>query len=250
MAVMEILTKNILNTTTMVLVDSATNMVKYLFDGNKILTYQSDGYSSDTSTIISVEFDTLEVITNVLLQNHNFKQFRVFYDSVTANSLYTATTNSETSTYISFGSVTVNSIQLQIDSCQTSDTEKSIGEFIINELQFVFERNPEISNYNPLVDRKQIIHEMADGGVTLHNIQDKYRVKMKFDFITENFYNDLLSLYSSGIPFCYVPFPTTSSWLGQAYEMVWSGNFDFKYATNVRSIGYKGTILFQETSSA
>jgi hypothetical protein len=91
---------------------------------------------------------------------------------------------------------------------------------------------------------------MADGGITLHNIKDKYKVNMKFTFIAESFYNSLLDIYRDSQPIYFVPFPTTSSWLGNAYEMVWSKDFDFKYSTNVRGIGYTGKLILEETTNA
>jgi len=99
-----------------------------LFDGNNDFGYKTDGYNSNTSTIISVEFSSPTVLTHAILQGHNLKQFRLFYNSVTSNSLLTETTNSETSTYLSFSSTTVSSVQLQMDIATSSNIEKNVKE--------------------------------------------------------------------------------------------------------------------------
>jgi len=249
MALMELLSQNVINTTTLFVLPSTTNLAQYLIDRNRQLQYQTEGYTSDTSCVISVELATPTVISNILIQNHNMKDFRLFYDSVTANSLGIYANNSETSHYLNFNSITVSSIQLQIDTAMTADSERYIGEFIAAEKQLVFERNPDIKDYDPVIDRIQVKHVMADGGISIHNIRDKFKVKIKSRFITESHYENLNSLYNTALPSYYVPFPNTSAWNGQAYEMVWSGDFNYKYAANVKTIGYSGDMVLEETPS-
>jgi hypothetical protein len=137
-----------------------------------------------------------------------------------------------------------------MDSAMSANTEKAIGQFIIAERELLFEVNPSIKNFKPVIDRIQIRHVMADGGIVLHNIKDKYKVDMKFTFITEDFYNSLYEIYQIALPVYYIPFPTISAWEGNAYEMVWSKDFNFKYADNVREIGFTGDITLEETSNA
>lgn len=249
MAEMEFLGQNLIHSTTLIMVDSASNTVEYLIDRNPSTQYETDGYASTTATIIGIDFSSPTIITNIMIQHHNLKEFRLFFNSVTANSIGLFTSNSDTSTYTTFASVTVSSVQLQMDSAMTS-AEKAVGQFVLAEKQLVFNRNPEIKSFKPLIDRIQVRHKMADGGITLHNIKDKYKVQMKFTYIEESFYNSLLDIYEAASPVYYVPFPTTSAWLGNAYEMVWSKGFDFKYATNTRAIGYSGKLILEETSNA
>lgn len=248
MAVMEFLTKNILDTTTMVVLDSNTGLAEYLFDRNPAVEYVSTGYGTNTSTVISIEFTETETVSHIILQNHNLKQFRLFYDSVTANAISSFTTNSDTSTYISFSTITCNSVQLQCDLAMTADTEKSIGEFIISDLEFTFSRNPSIELFKPLFNKTQIVHKMPDGGVSVYNIKDKYNAKIGLKFIGSTFYNNLKTIYDSNDTFYYVPEPTSTSWDGKAYEVAWIGKFDFNYAQNSKN-NYSGNITIQETVS-
>ena len=246
---MEFLTQNKINTTTLITVDSSSLTADRLINRNINDQYETDGYDTNASTIIDIAFSASTIITNVIIQNHNLENFRIFYDSTTANSLGVFSGNSDASTYISFASVTVSSVQLQLDTA-TDNGEKAIGQFIIAERRLEFERNPSVKNFKPMIDRTQVRHVLADGGVSLYNIRDKYKVQMKFFFITETFHEQLLDIYNTALPVYYVPFPTTSAWEGNAYEMVWSKDFDFKYATNVRSIGYTGQMTLEETTNA
>lgn len=251
MALMEFLHENLINTTTQFKVDSNTGSVQNLFDKNISKRYNTSGYNSDTSTNISIEFGSNTVIDHIILQNHNLKGFRAFYNSVTANSLFTITQNSATSTYHSFNTTTVTSVQLQIDTTQTGSTEKSLGEFMVTRRDVVaFERNPSVENFDPTIARKQIKVEMPDGGIQLYNIKDKYKAKLKFKYITESFRDNLLSVYTTALPFIFVPFPTATGWSGAASEVVWTGPFDFNYSDNAKSQGYEGQIVLEQTPSA
>lgn len=248
MARMEFLSENRLNTTTQAKVDSNTVTAAYAFDRSTSLGYSSNGYNSDTSTIFSVEFAVPVVLSHLLLQNHNLKGFRVFYNSATANSLAVVTGNSATSYYLNFNSVTVSSIQVQMDTTVTG-VEKSVGEIVVAERQIQFERNPSIQNWTPTVYRKQIEHEMPDGGTVLFNIQDKYQASLSWEFITQSFRDGLKTVYDAATPLYFLPFPTTTSWDGTAYESVWTGDFDFKHGTNDKTQGYSGSIVLKQTPS-
>lgn len=245
---MEFLGKNLLNTTSMVLIDSGTSTVQYLFDKNRNIGYGTLGYDSTTATVLSVEFAQPTVLSNIILQTHNLKSFSIFYDSATANSLYSTTTNSATNNYIEFASVTVSSIQLQMNEA-TAAVERSIGELVITEREIEFERNPSVDNFKPILFRQQVKHSMPDGGMSLYNIRDKYRSKLSWKFITSSFHSQLLSIYEGGDELYFVPWPTTTSWDGAAYSVVWIDDFDFRHSSNDKQQGYSGSIDLRETPS-
>jgi len=248
MAVMEFLKKNILNTTTMIKVDSATSLTKYLFDRNVGMPYETSGYNSDTSTIISIEFGSTTPVSHILLQNHNLKQFRLFYDSLTANSISIFTTNSDTSNYLAFSTIQAASIQLQMDNTIAGAVEKSVGEFVLSERKLAFDVNPTQSLFKPIIMRKQIVHNMPDGGTVVYNIKDKYQAKIGLRYITTAFYNSLFDVYEDAEVMRFVPFPTSTGWDGKGYEVVWPGKFDFTFADNAKKT-YSGNILIKEIPS-
>lgn len=249
MARMEFLTENQYNTTTSVKVNNNTDAVQYLFDKNVDIDYSTSGYTGSTTVAtISIEFSSPVVLSHMILQNHNLRDFRVYYNSATANSLNVTTQNSNTSTYLSFSSVTVNSIQLDHSSAMTG-VERSIGELHVGERLVQFERNPTVDKFVPVLDRKQIVHEMPDGGVVTYNIKSKYRASLQWDFITPTFRNQLFSVYEDADPMFFIPEPTTTSWNGIGNEVVWVGDFDFNHSTNDKNQGYSGKLLLRQTPS-
>lgn len=243
---------NELNTTTIVRVDAANTLtVAYAFDRDKATKWTTIGYQTTTSTIFSIEFSTATVIDTLYLQNHNLKQFRIFYNSTTANTFtpnISETTNSATSNYYSVGTTTVSSLQIQIDRAMTTDTERTIGEIYAGSLMLSFERDPSAANYKPVVDAQKIIHRMPNGGVTQFIIANKFKAQISWKFLTESFYNSLLNIYETGTTFGFVPFPTTTSWDGKAYECAWTNDFDFKHSDNNKDAGFGGSIQIEEVA--
>lgn len=255
MARMEFLKANTLNTTSMIVAQANnTGTVAYLFDRNQRLGFTSSGYDSTTAAVLSIVFPAPTVLSHILIQRHNLKGFRVYYDSVTANSLLVETTNSQSSTYISFSSVTVSSIDIQMDTAFSTGSEKSIGELVMTERRLQFDVNPSARNYKPATRQKRIRHEMPDGGLKLLRVANKFKANIDLEFISESFHDDLREVWDEGLPMYFVPFPTTTAWGGsgiaQAYEVLWSNDFDFTHETNDKQQGYGGRIVLEETPSA
>jgi len=252
---MEFLGPNLVLTTTVFTTTTAnfTGTVVNFFDRNLQLEWSPSGFTTNTSAVISIYFGTNTVVSHVLLQNHNLRQFQIFYNSLTANTFTPAiseTTNSATSSYYSFASITVQSIHLQIDRSISNDSERSVGEWVLSNRQVPFVINPSIQNYKAQLFRKQIRHEMPDGGAKLFNLKDKFRAKLSWAFITEAFKLDLFDAFEDNEALYFVPFPTTTLWDGIAYEVVIVGPFDFNYGSNVRATGWKGSLSIEETPSA
>ena len=243
---------NELDTTTMIKVDAVNTLtVSYALDRDKNTRWTTVGYGTSTATIFSIEFETSTVIDKFYLQNHNLKQFRVFYNSVTANTLtpnISETTNSATSNYYSFATVTVNSLQLQCDLATTVDTEKKVGEIYAGSLMLAFERNPNAASYKPLVDRQSVVHRMPNGGSTQFIVANKFKGDISWKYLTESFYNSLLNIYETATAIHFVPFPTTTSWDGKAYECIWTNDFDFKHSDSNKDAGFGGIIKLEEVA--
>lgn len=251
MAVMEFLSRNLFNTTTEITVQSNTNATQYLFDRHHELKYITVGYTTNTSTQITINFGTNTVISHLLLINHNLKDFTAYYNNTTTN-LFTpninVSGNSQTSSYLAFNSVTVTAVTLNITGAMTVDTERAIGELVLANRQLQFARNPNIGDFKPTLFRKQVKHEMPDGGISLYNIRDKYKANIGFKFISDAFRNNLYTIFTTYQPFYFLPYPTTTSWDGISYEVVWTGEFNFNYADNVKSNGWNGEIMLEQSA--
>jgi hypothetical protein len=252
MSNMEFLKQNFLTDTSMFKTDSGSGTLQYLYDRNIRLGYVSLGYPDTSVTTLSIEFEVPTVISNIVLQHHNLKKFKAYYDSSTSNTFsfdISVSCNSTTNHYFSFASVTVSSIQLQLEQSMTP-VEKEIGELIITERKAKFDRNPSADNFEPVITKTRIKHRMPDGGVTTFEIAQKYKARFKFKFHDESFRDTLEQIYYEGLPMYFIPFPTSTSWDGRAYEVLWTDDFDFRHSDNSKTQGYDGQITIEETAGA
>src|SRR6185436_12297661 len=106
---------------------------------------------------------------------------------------------------------------LQLDSTIVAGEEKTVGELVVANRQLQFERNPSVRAWRPTVFRKQIEHQMPDGGTALFNIQDKYQAQLSWEFVTADFRDSLFDVFTAADPLYFVPFPTTTAWDGVAF---------------------------------
>lgn len=249
----EICDKNLLNTTTMLLTDSGSGTFSYLFDRNTSLDYTTDGYSGATTTTLNIVFDVPTVVSRIMIQNHNLKTFSIYYDSNAANVFTPAasvTQNSATNHYFAFASVTVSSVQIKMDDVIATDNERSIGELIVSDSKLTFSANPSADNYDPKLFKQKIKHTMPDGGTSLFVIGNKFQAGIKLKFMTTAEKDLLLEIYNSGEQFYFIPEGTTTTWLGGAYECVWTNDWNFTYSDNSKTQGWDGDIKLEETPSA
>lgn len=249
MRTMEFLTKNLLNTTTMVTVASGTGTVEYLFDRNISVSYTSESNTGNTSSVMTVTFDNPTVLSRIMLQNHNLKQFRIFRDGATASTFtpdINVSQNSETSSLFVVNSTTVSSISLQMDDVINSQ-ERQIGEFYVGDCSVALEYNPDATNYDPKLYRQKIKHTMPDGGTNLYIVANKFQANLSLKFISETIKTGLRNIFNDSDAFYFVPEGTTSGWAGEAHEVVWANDWDFTYAENSKTQGHEGKITLEET---
>lgn len=254
MANMEFLKANLVNTTTMVVGSTGTGTFGFLYNRNDSLAYSTVGYTTNTSTLLSIQFSQPTVVSHILMKNHNIKQFRAFYNSATANTFsvdINKTTNSATSSYFGFASITVNSIQIQMDIGISTDTERKIGELVVTERRLQFSVNPSHNDYDPSINLTKIVHSMPDGGKTIFNIREKFRAKIAMEYISSAFNSSLRSVYEDALPLYFLPFPTTGTdWDSRAHEVVWTNDYNFTHAENSKTQGFIGNIVVEETPGA
>lgn len=264
---MEFLSQNELNTTTQY-VDfvgyggSTTATIEFLFDRNRLTLYERQAFSGGASFEIIIAFGTTTLLDRVVFRNTNFSNldlsrcqsttvdtgstFSVFHSIASAS----ITLDSPHDTYIQFSTITATAIRFlfYLGTSLTDGATLQIGEVFIGNQRLEFERNPAIRDYKAGLYRKQVRHEMPDGGIKLFNVKDKFRSELSWDFVTENFKDDLKDVYDDNEAVNFVPFPTTTGWDGSIYEVVISGGFNFNYSDNVRATGWGGDIKIEETA--
>lgn len=242
--------KNLVNTTTMIGCSTGTGTFAYLYDRNLDIDFQTDGHTGNTTTTLTITFDAPTTISRVMLQNHNLKAFRIFYDGATANSIGIESTNSATSSLFPFTATDISSISIQMDDVIDAGQERTIGELVIADCRVTLDNNPDTGNFTPRLFGKKIRHEMPDGGTSLFMVANKYRAKMKLRFVAESITTALLSLYNDGDAFYFIPEGTTAAWSGEARECVWVNDWDFTYGDNAKTQGQSGSIEIEETPGA
>lgn len=249
---MYFLSANKIQTTSTITVDSGTGTAGYLFNRNPALGWFSVNYNASTNTTIGISFSAACVISHIVLQNHNLARAAIYASymgSGTTNVANLLLSNSATSSILSFNSITASAVSVQITDVMGGADEYRIGELIIAEKMLEFERAPAIKDYAPQIFRKQVTHEMPDGGVSLFNVRDKYRAKMSWDYVTQSFRDSIFDLFRAGQPLYFFPNGTSTGWDGLAYEVQMVGGFDFEYSSNVLGAGFSGSINIQQTPS-
>lgn len=251
MSRMEFLKINQYNTTTSVVPPSGTSTAGNLFD--RVLSKKWESVNqTGTSQVLSIEFPEPKVISQVLIRGANLKDYRLFFNSITASVFPTDVNvigNTAQHTLHVLGSTTVNSIQLQMDTPFSTTQEYTIGELIYTERVLQLERNPTAKGYKPLTRQTRIFHTMPDGGSKVFNIARKFDAAIPLAFITDTLTASIDGLYEDANSLVFVPFPTTTSWDGAAPEVNLTNDFDFKHSTNDKQQGQSGTIKIKETPS-
>lgn len=255
---MEFIEQNYLNTTTMLTLNSNTTLANYLFNPDPYYNYVSSGLNDDTTSMsITITFSSTSPVSRISLKDINLKEFKIFYDGVTANTFaitgantttcdYTA--NSDTSLYFRCSTVQCSSITLDAKKTMIANQEKVIGLFVASDLLYSLAIIPSAQNYKPVLNQKQIVHTLSDGGTRIHNVRSKFSFGISLNYLQETDRDSLKSIYNRSNPFMFCPFGTTTSWDGILFESVWTGPFDFyEYSDNASSSGFSGKITLKET---
>lgn len=257
---MDFITSNIINTTTQLTLNSNTSTASNLFNRDPLYNYYSDGLNSDlTTSSITITFSATTAVSRIALMDTNAKQFSLFYNGSTANSISldgngstsTAswTNNSDSNIYMRLAStISVSSITLDIKTTQVAGNEKRIGLIYLGDTYYTLTQIPSANEYNPKINPKQIIHTLSDGGTRIHNVRTKKSIDFSLDFISTTIKTNLETIYNLNVPFQFCPFGTTTSWDAFFFECVWIGSFDFyEYSDNASSSGFSGKIKLKET---
>lgn len=255
---MEFIEQNYLNTTTMLTLNSNTTLANYLFNPDPYYNYVSSGLNDDTTSMsITITFSSTSPVSRIALKDINLKEFRIFYNGSTANTFaitganttacdYTA--NSDTSLYFRCSTVQCSSITLDAKKTMIANQEKVLGLFVASDLLYSLAIIPSAQNYKPVLNQKQIVHTLSDGGTRIHNVRSKFSLGISLDYLQETDRDSLKSIYNRSNPFMFCPFGTTTSWDGILFESVWTGPFDFyEYSDNASSSGFSGKITLKET---
>ena len=263
MSNMEFLSLNSVNTTTQITVSTSSNTSRF-FDRRQSEQYSSSGDNSDaTTTTITIEFTSAQIIDRIALENINWKGFKAYYNSNSSNlfsitSADTGTTeytqNSQTNMYFKLeAEQSCTSIIFEITTTISANEEKKCGQIWAMNQKFALDSNPDSKGYKAKIDRKEYAHRMSDGGTTTYFINDNFSADIKLKYVSQTVYDNLKDLYNDKVSFTFVPFPTGTAWennfsVARIYECNWIKSYDFEsYSKNLTTLGHQGTIRLRET---
>lgn len=254
---MEFLYANYINTTTQIAVNSNTGTADNLFTRDSYAQYYTDGLNDDnTAASITITFDATTSVSRIALLDTNAKQFTLFYNGATASTftligdttVSSWTNNTDENKFLRCSTVSVSSITLDIKTTQTANQEKRLGLLYIGDVLYDMDQIPSASDYDPVINPKQVVHNLSDGGTRIHNIRNKWKVSIKLDYITTAQRDSLKDVWALQNEFNFCPFGTSTGWDGFMFEAVWTGGFDFyQYSDNAAVSGFSGSIKLAET---
>lgn len=253
---MELLKANFLDTSTMIVVDSNTDLAANLFNRDTSFQYVSSGYGGSTKTTIRINFSETKTVSRIALLDHNLKKYRAYYNGLTASTFALISgdttvsdygSNSETSQYLQFTPVACTSVSFDLENAMTA-SEKAIGYMVISEVLHSFDREPPARGYKPKLLSTDIEHKLSDGGIRIQTIAEKNAANLAYTHITATEKRALKAVWLLHQEMIFAPFGTTTSWDGVIFPCVWQGAFDFEeFSDSAVSAGFTGKINLLET---
>jgi len=257
---MELLSANMINTTTQIIVNDNTSTAENILNPDFRFQYSSANFANDLTTVtMRIAFTQTMAVDRIAICEHNLKDFTLFYDGVTANTfaltttgdttVSSYTTNSNTSHYWRCTQVNCTSVSIDMKKTITANQNKALGYFVISALETNFgNRVPSAQGYDLKVNPMQIRHTLSNGGVRLQTLNDKYEANIKFDYLTTAVRDELREIFDNHTELVFAPFGTTTAWDEIIFPCSWSGNFDFNnYSDNASTAGFSGSINLLET---
>lgn len=257
---MEFLKANYIDTTTAIAVGSNTITAENLISRDLSFQYRTSGFNNDATTAsITISFTQTLTISRIAMMGTNVKSMTWYYNGATANTFsFTTTaatttsnfsTNSETSMYFTCTPVACTSVTFDLKTTQSANAEKAIGYLYLGQEYIDFPRLPSAKDYKPVLDTKDITHELSDGSTRIHTISTRYAASIKLNHITTSFRDSLKEVYDLHTDFTFCAFGTSTGWDEFFFPCVWDGPFDFfTYADDFVAAGYTGTIRLKEAA--
>lgn len=255
---MEFLKPNFIDDTVQFVVNSNTLLADWVKNPDVRYQYVSQGFNDD-NTIASIKINFAATVTasRLGLTGINSKEFRIYYDGVTANALALlsgATTtsvwssNSETGMFLQYTPVAMTSLTIEMKKTMVANAEKAIGYLVISQERLTFDRLPAAKNYSPIQGSEEVVHRLSNGRTRIQTIGDVWDFQLKLDYVSASMKNSLKTIFEMHTSHIFVPFGTTTSWDKVMRPVVWPAPFDFeRYSDNAANTGFEGTINLLET---
>lgn len=253
----KIFTKNYVNSDDTFVVSSGSAAIANAYDRDKLSQWSSSGANSD-STPVTIEVDFFEgtvaiarTFDTIILINHNLKNYTVDYWNGTAwvNIITTTADVTPVATlYNSFGSIGATKIRIVMNSTQTANLEKVIGEIVCAALQL--DMGIDLSTYS--VTYRQKVKSLLMGDGSMHQAlvfwspyrSEKYEAKVGFENLSLSNVASLAAIKEAGAPFLW--YPESSTRPDDIYFVHWANPLTWKYSSLYKTSGVDVSLDFKE----
>lgn len=204
----------------------------------------------------TIKFNQTLTISRLALAEHNLKNFRLYYDGVTANTFaLTAAagttvsnwdSNSATAHYLACTPVACTSVSMDINSCTTGLT-RALGYFAASDLLMSFDKIPDSTGFDLKRNFIGANHRLSDGSSRAQEFGQKWEANIRLSHISSSFRNSLYDVFALHDDFIFVPFGTGTTWDSIIFPCNWVGAFGFhQVADNAKASGYSGVVRLKE----
>lgn len=188
---------------------SGDGSAEYAIDRSKITYFRSVGTNDSTQEILLIDWGEAKTIDRVLLLDHNFKLFDVYYDS-NGSQNWTAftgavgldgaigggsiseTTFADNTAYYEVDSVTAYGLRVRCTSTQTTNAEKYINQIIATTELGTFTGYP---TCNVISDRNLSIREVLNGRASVAKKNEIFLYELFLnEYPTNSTYNPDITL--------------------------------------------------------
>ena len=239
--------RNFIDTSTAFSITSGTGTISNLIDRNPGVRWTSVGENSDANTaVVRWTPGSATNISTIMLQNHNFENLVITYNSgSTFSPAITQASNTASNSFFRFTSVTVTHIDVIVTATHIADAEKFLGEMIVSNLKTEFDTNPLSGGFSPIRYKKGQEYELSDGGIVSIFLAQKYRADISLHYISTQTVDSLTAIYNEHNNLIFVPFGVdtfTTAWEGTAEHVNWIGDFDISRVRDEAMTGFQGSI--------
>mgnify|MGYP001590488526 CR=1 FL=1 len=243
--------KNFIVTSTALSITSGTGTVSNLIDRKPNIKWTSVGENSDVNTaVVRWTPDSSTNISAIFLQNHNFENLKITYNSgSTFTPDITMASNTASNSFFRFNSQTITHIDVIVTATHIANAEKFLGEMIVTNLKAEIDTNPDYGGYTPTTYKKGVEHELSDGGIVSVFLSKKFRADITLGFIASSTANSLSAIWNEHTDLVFVPFGVdtfTTNWDGQAEHVNWIGDLDMTRLRDNTISGYLGSIMLRQ----
>ena len=218
----------------------------FLVDCSSLAQWQSVGSNDATPEIIIIDFGVSQYIGAIFLDNINLKDFKVQYWDGSAWQDITETINTAYALpyfYAEFTHVLTQEIQLIMNTTQSADDQKRIGELYLCDKVLPLDATAE---FNYKEDSVLIggSYRLGNGKLQSWFVNQKWLGNITFNYLQASILASLKAIYDTHDSFCIRPEPEAAP--QDFFEAKWTGKWTAPYSGEIKANGKDLTMTLEE----